>query len=109
MPASVRLAGDCGNVELVDARSQADTSGRAVLARGLADRYLTFAGGLEPWALGSMAHDLQSEKRLELESLNGTVVRLGRAAGVPAPLNFAIYAALKPFVDGPPAAPRPGG
>jgi len=79
------------------------------LARGLADRYVTFAGGLEPWALGSMAHDLHSGKRLELESLNGTVVRLGRAAGVPAPLNFAIYAALKPFVDGPPAAPRPGG
>src|SRR5438094_9718489 len=39
MPASVRLAGDCGNVELVDARSQADTSGRTVLARGLADEH----------------------------------------------------------------------
>src|SRR2546422_7999255 len=35
--ASVRLAGDRRDVELVDARSQADASGRAVLAGRLAD------------------------------------------------------------------------
>jgi 2-dehydropantoate 2-reductase len=33
---------------------------------------------------------------LEIEALNGTVVRYGREAGVPTPLNLAIYAALKP-------------
>ncbi len=76
------------------------------LAGGVPDQALTMAGRLEPWALGSMAHDLALGRRLELESLNGTVVRLGQAKAVPTPFNFAIYAALKPFVDGPPPAPR---
>ncbi len=51
----------------------------------------------------SMYYDLNEGKRLELESLNGTVVRLGREHGVDTPINFAIYAALKPFINGPPA------
>jgi 2-dehydropantoate 2-reductase len=76
------------------------------LSGGVSDQALTMAGRLEPWAIGSMAHDLASGRRLELESLNGTVVRLGQAKGVSIPLNFAIYAALKPFVDGPPKEPR---
>ncbi len=49
--------------------------------------------------------DLIDGKRMELESLNGTVVRLGREHGVDVPLNFAVYAALKPYVDGPPTSP----
>jgi 2-dehydropantoate 2-reductase len=73
---------------------------------GVVDQALKMSAGLEAWAKGSMVHDLTSGRRLELESLNGTVVRLGRARSVPTPLNFAIYAALKPFVDGPPPAPR---
>ena len=47
-----------------------------------------------------MSHDLLAGRRLELDALNGTVVRLGRQAGVPTPLNFAVYAALKPYIDG---------
>jgi len=47
-----------------------------------------------------MAHDLAAGRRLELETLNGTVIRLGRERGVPTPLNFAIYAALRPFAGG---------
>lgn len=76
------------------------------LSEGVSDQAFAMAGRLESWALGSMAHDLGSRRRLELESLNGTVVRLGRAKSVHTPFNFAIYAALKPFVDGPPAPPR---
>jgi 2-dehydropantoate 2-reductase len=53
---------------------------------------------------GSMAYDLLAGRRLELDTLNGTVVRLGAEVGTPTPMNRAIYAALKPFVDGPPAA-----
>jgi hypothetical protein len=30
------------------------------------------------------------------------MVRRGREYGVSTPLNFAIYAALRPYVDGPP-------
>ena len=50
-----------------------------------------------------MYYDLNDGKRLELEALNGTVVRLGREYGVDTPMNFAIYAALKPYIDGTPA------
>ena len=52
-----------------------------------------------------MHYDLDDRKRLELEALNGTVVRLGRKLGISTPLNFAIYAALKPYVDGTPPMP----
>jgi 2-dehydropantoate 2-reductase len=44
-------------------------------------------------------------KRLELEAVTGAVVRMGRELGVPTPLNFAIYGALKPYVDGAPDVP----
>jgi Ketopantoate reductase PanE/ApbA C terminal len=56
----------------------------------------------EPGARGSLYHDLAVGRRLELESLNGEVVRRGREYDVSTPLNFAIYAALRPYVDGPP-------
>ncbi|GAC1404642.1 MAG: 2-dehydropantoate 2-reductase [Ktedonobacteraceae bacterium] len=57
---------------------------------------------LEAWAKGSMAFDLLAHRRLEVEALNGTVVRLGHENMIPTPLNFAIYAALKPYSDGTP-------
>jgi 2-dehydropantoate 2-reductase len=86
---------------------EVEAVGRAAgvsLAPGIVDHYLKQSEGLEPWARGSLAHDLAQGRRLELDTLNGTVVRLGRERGVPTPLNFTIYAALKPFVNGPPPA-----
>ncbi len=55
---------------------------------------------------GSMAYDLLGGRRLELDSLNGAVVRLGDQLGVPVPMNRAIYHALKPFVAGTPTSAR---
>jgi 2-dehydropantoate 2-reductase len=52
---------------------------------------------------GSLYYDLAAGRRLEIETLNGTVVRLGRERGVATPANFAVYAALKPYADGAPA------
>ncbi len=54
---------------------------------------------LEPGARTSMYHDLVAGRRMELEFLHGTAVRLGRQLGVPTPLCFAVYAALKPHDD----------
>jgi 2-dehydropantoate 2-reductase len=71
----------------------------------IVEQLSAFFAQLEPWARGSLAHDLAAGRRLELEALNGAVVRLGRAHGIPTPLNFAIYAALKPYVDGAPRLP----
>jgi 2-dehydropantoate 2-reductase len=52
---------------------------------------------------GSMAYDLLAGRRLEIETLNGSVVRLGEQLGVPTPINRVITAALLPYRDGPPA------
>ena len=60
---------------------------------------------LPPAHRPSLYHDLIGGRRLELEELNGTLVRLGRENDVPVPLNFAIYAVLKPFADGAPDMP----
>jgi len=46
-------------------------------------------------AKSSMQRDLERGGRLEIEALNGAVVRLGRAAGIATPANQAIYAALR--------------
>lgn len=77
------------------------------LAADLTDKQLAFMAGFAPGAYGSMATDLFAGRPLELEALNGAVVRLGREAGVPTPYNAAIYAALRPYVNGPPATGRP--
>ena len=66
---------------------------------------LAIAAAAEPGAHGSLYHDLAVGRRLELESLNGEVVRRGRQHGIETPLNFAIYATLRPYVNGPPILP----
>ena len=70
------------------------------------DRTKELVASIPPTHRPSMYYDLDDGKRLELEALNGTVVRLGRKLGIATPLNFAIYAALKPYVDGTPLMPR---
>ena len=69
------------------------------------EQSMTQAAAVEPWGRGSLYHDLAGGRRLELESLNGEVVRRGREHGISTPLNFAIYAALRPYTDGTPASP----
>lgn len=64
---------------------------------------LRMAEAIEPWTRSSLAHDLATGHRMELDALNGAVVRLGRAHNVATPLNFAVYAALAPYLNGAPA------
>jgi 2-dehydropantoate 2-reductase len=52
-----------------------------------------------PEAKSSMQRDLERGGQLEVEALNGAVVRLGRALGVATPANQAIYAALRLAVN----------
>ena len=48
----------------------------------------------------SMHADLLAGRPMELEALNGAVVRAGESAGVATPINDVIYAALKPYAQG---------
>ena len=59
---------------------------------------------LPPGSKASMARDLERGRRLEIEALNGAVVRLGRERSVPTPVNDLIRSALIPYADGPPAS-----
>jgi 2-dehydropantoate 2-reductase len=49
------------------------------------ERLMTGIDSYRPSARTSMAEDLESGRRLELDSLNGALVRLGRELGVPTP------------------------
>jgi 2-dehydropantoate 2-reductase len=89
-------------MEEVAAVAQANHAG---LPQECADQSMAFINSLEPSARGSMYYDLAAGRRLELEVLNGTVVRLGTAHGIPTPFNFSIYAALKPYLNGAPSTP----
>jgi 2-dehydropantoate 2-reductase len=91
-----------GTVEEVEAVVRA---GEIDLPADCVEQAMTTASAAEPWAHGSLYHDLAGGRRLELESLNGEVVRRGREYGIETPLNFTIYAALRPYVDGAPVLP----
>ncbi len=65
---------------------------------------LTRARTSPPMVMPSMAVDLVAGNRLELPWLGGRVRALGREHGVPTPATDFIWAALKPFVSGRPAA-----
>ena len=58
-------------------------------------RMMQFATTLKPQMKSSLLRDLERGRRLEVESINGTVVRLGRAHRVPTPVNACIHACLK--------------
>jgi 2-dehydropantoate 2-reductase len=66
------------------------------LAADVVERILTGVAGLKPETTSSMYYDLTHGKRLELEALQGHALRLAERHGLPAPMLFAVYAALKP-------------
>lgn len=59
---------------------------------GIIDKY-------GPDSRTSLYHDLAAGKRMEIEGLHGTAVRLGERFGIPTPMCFAIYAHLRPWAD----------
>jgi 2-dehydropantoate 2-reductase len=71
------------------------------------DEMMDFAHRLEKDATASMFRDLAADRRLELEALHGTVVRLGKKNGIPTPVNRMVYATLKPHELGRPSPGHP--
>ncbi|HUQ24167.1 MAG TPA: 2-dehydropantoate 2-reductase [Burkholderiales bacterium] len=56
--------------------------------------------GLHADMKASLLHDLENGGRLEAPWLCGAVARMSAEAGLDAPVNRAVFAALKPFVNG---------
>ncbi len=107
MPAGAIRADPVTRAMLRDVMAEAAAVARArgvAVAPDIADATLRFIDTLAPEMTSSMLGDLTRGKRLEVEWLSGAVVRLGAEAGLPTPLNRAIYAALKLHAAGAPPA-----
>ncbi len=70
------------------------------LADDFVEQRLAFADGLHADMKASLLHDLENGGRLEAPWLCGAVARMAREAGLDAPVNRAVYAALKPYLNG---------
>lgn len=106
----VRLAshamGDSPAVELYGEASHEVAAlaraGGVKIADDAVERALAFIKGVGPLHTVSMLLDLRAGRRLELEAMVGTAVRLGEQWGVPTPVTRVIHIALKPYEHGPP-------
>lgn len=61
---------------------------------------LAFAETLHAEMRASLLHDLEAGHKLEAPWLCGAVARMSAQAGLDAPVNRAVFAALKPFLNG---------
>jgi len=66
----------------------------------LREYVIKYVDVLPPTTRSSLLIDLQQGKRIEVESLLGSVVRRGKAAGVPTPIMAGLYSVLKPWASG---------
>ena len=74
------------------------------VAADVVDRIVPYIDAIPGSMRSSLLIDLQQGKRIEVEALQGTVVRRGAALGVPTPIISALYAVLKPHAGGATAA-----
>lgn len=66
------------------------------------NRIFEYAIKLPPATRSSLLIDLSQQKKIEVEALQGSVVRRGANVGVPTPIMSALYAVLKPWANGTP-------
>jgi 2-dehydropantoate 2-reductase len=85
-----RLYRDCLQ-ELCDVASAAGVSVRG----DMVEQILALSDSVTPQMQSSLQVDIERHKRLEVDSLQGTVVRLGERYGVPTPMHTLLYAFLK--------------
>jgi len=53
-----------------------------------------YAEGIDPLAMSSMSRDFARGRKIELETFNGAMVRMGAEAGIDVPRNRAVYDAI---------------
>jgi 2-dehydropantoate 2-reductase len=70
------------------------------LPEDFAEQRVAFCEGLPPEMDSSMHADLDNGRRLEVDWLSGAVVELGKAVGVPAPINRAARDILALYAQG---------
>jgi 2-dehydropantoate 2-reductase len=70
------------------------------VADDMIERVTTYMNGVSPEMRPSLLIDLSGGKRIEVEALQGAVVRRGAARGVPTPVMATLYAVLRPHAGG---------
>ncbi len=70
------------------------------LAPGAEAAALAILTSFPPDVVASMRQDLDAGRRLELDAISGTIVRLGRKHKLATPVHDVVYACLRPFADG---------
>jgi 2-dehydropantoate 2-reductase len=70
------------------------------IAGDVEQRLKAYADSLPGTMRASLLIDLSQGRRIEVESLQGSVVRRGARAGVPTPIMSTLYAVLKPHAAG---------
>jgi 2-dehydropantoate 2-reductase len=68
---------------------------KGIPLKGAAESRIALVKGLPPTIKASMLEDLERGNRLETDWFQGKVAELGRALGVPTPVNRDVYAVLK--------------
>ena len=76
------------------------------VAADVVDRIIPYVDAIPGTMRSSLLIDLQQGKRIEVEALQGTVVRRGAARGVPTPIMSTLYSVLKLHASGSTALPQ---
>jgi 2-dehydropantoate 2-reductase len=90
----------------LDAVREVERVGRAEgvpISDDIIERVCRYMDGVPKGMRSSLLIDLSAGKRIEVDALQGAVVRKARERGVPAPIMSALYAVLKPHALGRPA------
>ena len=75
------------------------------VATDVVDRIDAYVRGIPGTMRSSLLIDLSQGKRIEVEALQGSVVKRAARVGLPVPIMSTLYAVLKPYAAG---APQPG-
>jgi 2-dehydropantoate 2-reductase len=88
---------------IIGCMEEIEAVGRAAgvnLDSQIVEKTLQYIEGSLEQMHASMHADILAGHPLELEALNGAVVRASQAVNIPTPINDVIYAMLKPYVRG---------
>ena len=70
------------------------------IAPDIIDRIGAYVDGIPKTMRSSLLIDLAQGKRIEVEQLQGSVVRRAARAGIPVPIMSTLYSVLKPWANG---------
>jgi 2-dehydropantoate 2-reductase len=103
LPIGPLWADEVTRARFMDACREIEAVARAEgvpVAADVVDRIPAYVEGIPGSMRASLLIDLSQGKRIEVEALQGSVVRRGRRAGVPTPIMETLYAVLRPHAGG---------